>query len=219
MIIVLLGPPGAGKGTQASKISEALSIPHIATGDIFRDAVERGTELGRKAKEYMERGELVPDEIVNGIVKERISKPDCSNGFILDGYPRTLNQARALDEMLSEMGRKVDVVLNISVSEDEVVRRLSYRRVCRKCGAIYHLINDPPKREGICDRCGAELYQREDDREEVVRKRLRVYREQTKPLINYYRERGVLVDINGNGDIEEVWSQVEEAISSLRPSA
>jgi len=216
MIIVLLGPPGAGKGTQASKISETFSIPHIATGDIFREAVKKGTELGRKAKEYMERGELVPDEIVNGIVKERISEPDCSNGFILDGYPRTLNQAKALDEMLAEMNRKIDIVLNISVSEDNVVKRLSNRRVCKRCGAIYHLITNPPKKEGVCDKCGGELYQREDDREEVIRNRLSVYRKQTEPIIKYYEEEGLLVNIDGNREIEEVWDQIKRAIEGRR---
>lgn len=216
MIIVLFGPPGAGKGTQAERISREMGIPHIATGDMFREAVAKGTELGRKAQEYMRRGELVPDEIVNEMVRERISMPDCSRGFILDGYPRTVNQAKALDEMLAEMGRKVDVVLNLSVSDDEVVKRLSYRRICRRCGAIYHLINNPPRREGVCDRCGGELYQREDDREEVIRRRLRVYYEQTEPVLRYYAERGILRDIDGNGTVDEVWERVKKALEEVK---
>ncbi len=214
MIIVLFGPPGAGKGTQAVRISEMLSIPHIATGDIFREAVKKRTELGKKAEEYMKKGELVPDEIVNGIVRERISQPDCSNGFILDGYPRTLNQAEALDKMLAEMNRKVDLVLNIEVSEENIIKRLSNRRVCKKCGAVYHLITNPPKKDGICDKCGGELYQREDDKEEVIRNRLKVYHKQTEPIIKYYEEKGVLVNIDGNKSIEEVWNQIKEVITS-----
>jgi len=214
MIIVLFGPPGAGKGTQAVRISEMLSIPHIATGDIFREAVKKRTELGKKAEEYMKKGELVPDEIVNGIVRERISQPDCSNGFILDGYPRTLNQAEALDKMLAEMNRKVDLVLNIEASEENIIKRLSNRRVCKKCGAVYHLITNPPKKDGICDKCGGELYQREDDKEEVIRNRLKVYHKQTEPIIKYYEEKGVLVNIDGNKSIEEVWNQIKEVITS-----
>ena len=215
MIIILLGPPGAGKGTQAAKISEYLSIPHIATGDIFRDAIKQGTELGRRAKEYLEKGELVPDEIVNAIVRERISMDDCRNGFILDGYPRTLNQARALDDMLDDMGKSIDVVLNLIVPEDEIVRRLSYRRICRRCGAVYHLINNPPRVDGICDKCGGELYQREDDREDVIRNRLRVYHERTEPIVKYYKDRGLLVDINGSGSIDEVWSRIKSVLDKM----
>ncbi len=215
MIIILLGPPGAGKGTQAAKISEYLSIPHIATGDIFRDAIKQGTELGRRAKEYLEKGELVPDEIVNAIVRERISMDDCRNGFILDGYPRTLNQARALDDMLDDMGKSIDVVLNLIVPEDEIVRRLSYRRICRRCGAVYHLINNPPKVDGVCDKCGGELYQREDDREDVIRNRLRVYHERTEPIVKYYKDRGLLVDIDGSGSIDEVWSRIKSVLDKM----
>lgn len=215
MIIVLLGPPGAGKGTQASRISQTFSIPHIATGDIFREAVKKGTVLGKKAKEYMERGALVPDEIVNGIVEERIRNRDCSDGFVLDGYPRTLDQAKALDEMLERMGRSIDLVLNISVSEENVVERISKRRICRRCGAVYHLITNPPKKDGVCDRCGGELYQREDDKEEVVRNRLKVYHSQTEPIVNYYKEKGLLVDIDGNGGIEEVWAQIKGHVEAV----
>ena len=212
MIVILFGPPGAGKGTQAELISRKYSIPHIATGDIFREAISKGTELGRKAEEYLKRGDLVPDDIVNGIVWERISRPDCRRGFILDGYPRTMGQAKALDEMLDRLGMSIDVVLNINVDEENIIRRLSYRRICRSCGAVYHLINNPPKREGVCDKCGGQLYQRVDDREDVIRNRLKVYYERTRPLIEYYRGRGLLVDVDGNGGIEEVWRSIESIL-------
>jgi adenylate kinase len=212
MIILFLGAPGAGKGTQASIIAKKLGIPHISTGDIFREAVSKGTELGKKAKEYMDRGELVPDEIVIGIVKERIVADDCKNGFVLDGFPRTVAQAEALDQVLSEIDRKIDYVLNIVVSEDEVVKRLTGRRTCKNCGAVYHVIFNPPQKEGVCDVCGGELYQRDDDKEETVRNRLRVYFEKTAPLIDYYRNKGVLVDINGEQTVDEVTKEIERVI-------
>lgn len=215
MIIILFGPPGAGKGTQAAKISNKYGIPHIATGDIFREAISRGSEIGKKAEECLKRGDLVPDEIVNSIVRERISMEDCEEGFILDGYPRTIGQAQALDEMLSEMNKKVDVVINIEVSDDNIIRRLSYRRICKICGAVYHLITNPPRMDEICDKCGGPLYQREDDREDVIRNRLKVYRERTKPLISYYESKGILYNVNGNLSIEEVWRQIEEAITKV----
>lgn len=215
MIIILFGPPGAGKGTQAIRISEEFSIPHIATGDIFREAVDKKTELGKKAEEYMKRGELVPDKIVNEIVRERISKPDCEKGFILDGYPRTINQAEAMDKMLAEMNRRICLVLNLQVSEENVVKRLSYRRICKKCGTVYHLITNPPKKDNICDKCGGELYQREDDKEDVVRMRLKVYHEQTQPVIEYYVRKSLLKNIDGNKDIKDVWEQIKRIISEL----
>ncbi len=210
--LVIFGPPGAGKGTQAKMLSEKLGVPHIATGDIFREAVKAGTELGKLAKQYMDRGELVPDEVVIGIVEERLRRPDCSKGFILDGFPRTIKQAEALDEMLQRMGVKLDAVVNLEVSEDEVVKRISLRRTCRNCGAIYHLITNPPKKEGVCDKCGGELYQRDDDREETVRSRLRVYRQQTEPLLKFYEQRGLLKNVDGEKPIEEVFKEVLAAL-------
>ncbi len=216
MNLILLGPPGAGKGTQAKMISEKYGIPQIATGDILREAVAKGTELGKKAKEYMDRGELVPDEIVIGIVKERLKQPDCEKGFILDGFPRTLAQAEALDKMLEELGKKLDAVINIDVSEEEIVKRIVNRRTCRNCGAVYHLIFNPPKVEGKCDKCGGELYQRDDDKEETVRERLRVYRERTEPLIEYYKKKGLLYDVDGTKDIEGVFKQIDEILSKIK---
>ena len=212
MRLILFGPPGAGKGTQAQLLSSRLGVPQIATGDILREAVKEGTELGRLAKQYMDRGELVPDDVVIGIVEERLRRPDCARGFILDGFPRTIKQAEALDEILARMGVKLDAVINLEVDEEEVVRRLANRRTCRNCGAVYHLIFNPPKREGVCDRCGGPLYQRDDDREETIRNRLRVYREQTQPLLRYYEERGLLRNVNGNLSIEEVFNEILRAI-------
>jgi len=216
MNLIFLGAPGAGKGTQAKFIAEKYGIPQISTGDMLREAVAKGTELGKKAKEFMVQGKLVPDEIVIGIVKERIRQKDCEKGFILDGFPRTVAQAEALDRLMAEMGKKIDAVININVSEEEVVKRVVNRRVCRKCGAIYHLIYDPPKKEGICDKCGGELYQRDDDREEVVRERFAVYRKSTEPLIDYYRKKGVLFDVDGAKDIEGVRKQVISILEKLR---
>lgn len=212
MFLVLLGAPGVGKGTQASLLSNKLGIPHISTGDMFREAVARGTELGLRAKEYMERGELVPDEIVIGIVRERISQPDCSNGCILDGFPRTVAQAEALDEVLAESGKKVDCAINIVVDEEEIVRRLSGRRTCAKCGKIYHLVYSPPANNSVCDECGGELYQRDDDKEEVIRNRLKVYYEKTAPLINYYLEKSVLRNVKGEGTVEGVTAEIERVL-------
>lgn len=210
MVILFLGAPGAGKGTQASLIAKKLNIPHISTGDIFREAVSKGTELGRKAKEYMDRGELVPDEVVIGIVKERLSQEDCRNGFVLDGFPRTVAQAEALDKVLEDLGAKLDFVFNINVSEEEVVRRLTGRRTCRNCNAVYHVEFNPPAKDGICDACGGELYQRDDDKEETVRNRMRVYLEKTAPLIDYYKSKGVLIDINGELPVDGVTKEIEK---------
>ncbi len=212
MNLILIGAPGAGKGTQAKKIVEKYGIPHIATGDILREAVAKGTELGKKAKEYMDRGELVPDEVVIGIVKERLKRPDCEKGFLLDGFPRTLKQAEALDEMLEELGKKLDAVIYIDVPEEEVVRRIVNRRTCRNCGAVYHLIYAPPKEPNKCDKCGGELYQRDDDKEETVRARFKVYMEQTSPLIEYYKKKKVLYSVDGTKTIDEVFDQIDEIL-------
>lgn len=212
--MIFLGAPGAGKGTQAEKISGRMNIPHISTGDMFREAVSNQTELGKKAGEYMDRGELVPDEVVVGIVKERLLKPDCKQGCILDGFPRTLPQAEALDEVLDEMGKSVDYVLNIEVSEEEVVKRLTGRRTCRNCGTIYHIEFNKPEREGVCGKCGGELYQRDDDKEETVRNRLRVYGEKTAPLVNYYRRKGVLINIDGEQSVGEVTDEIMRVLEN-----
>ncbi len=208
MNIIMLGPPGAGKGTQAQMLAEKYGIPQISTGDMLRAAVAEGTELGKKAKEYMDKGQLVPDEVVIGIVKERLSKPDCEKGFILDGFPRTVAQAEALDKMLAEMGKKIDYVINIVVPDEEILKRLTGRRTCRKCGAMYHVIYNPPKVEGVCDKCGGELYQRDDDKEETIKNRLSVYHSQTAPLIGYYRKKGVLVNIDGTKDIKSIFEDI-----------
>jgi adenylate kinase len=206
--IVLLGAPGVGKGTQAEKLAKELSIPHISTGDMFREAVARGTEMGMKAKEYMDRGELVPDDVVIGVVKERLSQPDCANGFILDGFPRTVAQAEALERVMEELGKNIEYAISIDVAEDEIVRRLSGRRTCEACGKVYHVIYNPPKQEGVCDACGGALYQRDDDREETIRNRLRVYNEKTAPLIDFYARRGVLKRIDGSKPVDEVTADI-----------
>lgn len=216
MNLILLGAPGAGKGTQAKIIMEKYGIPQISTGDMLREAVAKGTELGKKAREYMTQGKLVPDDIVVSIVKERLSQKDCETGFILDGFPRTLAQAEALDKILEEMGKRIDAVINVNVPEDEVVKRIVYRRTCKRCGAIYHLIYNPPKKEGICDKCGGELYQREDDKEETVRERYRVYKKNTEPLIDYYRKKGILYDVDGTKDIEGVKREILEILEKIK---
>ena len=214
MRLVIFGPPGAGKGTQAKLLSERLGVPHIATGDMLREAVKAGTRLGGLAKKYMDEGRLVPDEVVIGMVEERLRQPDCSKGFILDGFPRTIEQAEALDSELEKLGLKLDAVLNLEVGDEEVVKRIALRRTCRSCGAVFHLIFNPPRREGVCDRCGGELYQRDDDREEVVRNRLKVYRQQTKPLLEFYRRRGLLRDVNGERSIEDVFKEILAALGA-----
>lgn len=210
--MIMLGPPGSGKGTQAKRLTERFGIPQISTGDILREAVKEGTPLGKEAKRYMDEGKLVPDEVVVGIVRERLKEPDCEKGFILDGFPRTVAQAEALDRILEEMGRKIDHVIDIEVSEDELLKRLTGRRTCKRCGAMYHIIFNPPKRDGICDQCGGELYQRDDDKEETIKARLKVYREQTAPLIDYYEKRGLLRRIEGSGKIEEIEERILKAI-------
>jgi len=208
MNIVFLGPPGAGKGTQAKILIERCGIPQISTGDMLREHRAKGTELGKKAQEYMDKGQLVPDEIILGMVKERLSQPDCQKGFILDGFPRTVAQAEALDKLLSEMGKKLDFALALIVPDDLLVERLTGRRTCKNCGMMYHIKYKPPKVEGKCDVCGGELYQRPDDNEETVRNRLKVYHEQTAPLIEYYKNKGILREIDGSKSIEEITQQI-----------
>ncbi|WP_457756274.1 adenylate kinase [Thermodesulfatator indicus] len=208
MNIVFLGPPGAGKGTQAKMIAEKFGIPQISTGDMFREHLSKGTELGKKAKEYMDKGALVPDEIVLGMVEERLKQPDCEKGFILDGFPRTVPQAEALDKLLEKLGKKIDYAILIDVPDEELVKRLTGRRTCKKCGMMYHVMFKPPKEEGKCDMCGGELYQRADDNEETVRNRLKVYHEQTEPIIEYYEKKGVLHRIDGMGSIDEIFNRI-----------
>jgi adenylate kinase len=216
MNIVFLGPPGAGKGTQAKILIERYGIPQVSTGDMLREHRAKGTELGKKAQEYMDKGQLVPDEIILGMVKERLSQPDCQKGFILDGFPRTVAQAEALDKLLSEMGKKLDFALALIVPDDLLVERLTGRRTCKNCGMMYHIKYKPPKVEGKCDVCGGELYQRPDDNEETVRNRLEVYHEQTAPLIEYYKIKGILREIDGSKSIEEI---TQEIISILEGKA
>jgi adenylate kinase len=212
MNIVMLGPPGAGKGTQAALLAERLDIPHVATGDLFRGALKEETELGLTAKAYMERGELVPDEVTIGMVRERLQEPDCDGGLILDGFPRTVEQAKALEGLLAEQDRMIDAVLFIDAEEDELVRRLSSRWTCRNCQAVYNVISNPPRERGKCDICGGELYQRPDDVPQTVRNRIVVYRDQTSPLIDYYQDEGLLITIKSEGGIERVQEKILEAL-------
>lgn len=209
---VLLGPPGAGKGTQAVRLVEKYEIPHISTGDIFRKNIKEGTELGEKAQEYMNAGALVPDELVVDLVKDRLQQDDCKNGFLLDGFPRTIFQAEKLDEFLSESNLKMDIVINLKVEKEALIKRLTGRRVCKDCGASYHIVNIPPKKEGVCDICGGELIQRKDDNIETVENRINVYEEQTAPLIGYYKEAGSLVDFDGEASLDEVFDAIVQAI-------
>ena len=208
MKLILLGPPGAGKGTQAVRLVEHYKIPQISTGDILRKAVKEGTEMGVMAKGYMDKGALVPDEVVIGIIRDRILESDCDNGYILDGFPRTIAQAEALEGMLSEMGSRIDHVVNISVNDEEIVKRLTGRRTCPACGAGYHIHFDPPEKEGVCDKCGGVLIQRDDDTEGTIRSRLKVYRDQTEPLISFYDGKGLLRTIPGEGGMEEIFKSI-----------
>ncbi|MBM7588284.1 adenylate kinase [Bacillus pakistanensis] len=212
MNIVLMGLPGAGKGTQAEKIVEKYGIPHISTGDMFRAAIKEGTELGLEAKSFMDKGELVPDKVTIGIVRERLSKEDCHKGFLLDGFPRTVAQADALENMLSDLGKKIDYVINIDVDKGILMERLTGRRICKNCGATYHLVFNPPSESGVCDRCGGELYQRADDNEETVQNRLDVNIKQTQPLLSFYEEKGYLRNINGQQDIKQVFADIDELL-------
>lgn len=215
MNLILLGPPGAGKGTQAKRISSEMNIPHISTGDIFRENLKKETELGKLAKTYMDKGLLVPDSVVIDIVADRLEKDDCKNGFLLDGFPRTVEQADALKKVLAENNSKVDAALNIEVENEELLIRLTGRRVCKKCGESFHIKFQAPKVEGVCDKCGGELFQRDDDSLETAENRLKVYGEQTAPLINYYKNEGTLFDIDGAQDVEDVFADIVKIIGSV----
>ncbi|MDI3533679.1 MAG: adenylate kinase [Thermosediminibacterales bacterium] len=212
MRLIFLGPPGAGKGTQAEKISKEFELPHVSTGDIFRKALKEGTELGLKAKNYMDKGLLVPDDVVVAIVEERLKQEDCEKGFILDGFPRTVPQAEALDMSMKELNRSIDHVINISVSKEELIERLTGRRVCSKCGASFHIKYNTPKEEGVCDICGGELIQRDDDRIETVNERLNVYNEQTQPLIEYYKQKKLLRTVDGEKGIDKVFEEISKIL-------
>lgn len=212
MRLVLLGPPGSGKGTQAKMLTEKYGVPQISTGDILRAAVAGGTPLGREAKTYMDRGALVPDDVVIGIVRDRLTKPDCQSGYLLDGFPRTVAQAEALTHMLKELGVPLPIVVSLDVTEEELIRRLAGRRTCQACGESFHLEFHPPRVKGICDKCGGNLVQREDDQEETIRRRLQVYREQTEPLIGYYQSQGLLKAIKGLGETGEVFARISRVL-------
>ena len=210
-----MGLPGAGKGTQAERIVEEYNIPHISTGDMFRAAMKEETPLGLEAKSYMDKGELVPDEVTIGIVRERLAKDDCQKGFLLDGFPRTVAQAEALEQLLAEMDRRLDYVINIEVNKDSLLERLTGRRICKDCGATYHLVFNPPAKEGVCDRCGGELYQRADDNVETVQTRLEVNIQQSQPLITFYEGKGYLRNLDGQQPIDKVFADIEELLGSL----
>ncbi|OUO78846.1 adenylate kinase [Blautia sp. An249] len=212
MRLIMLGAPGAGKGTQAKKIAEKYSIPHISTGDIFRANIKNGTELGKKAKTYMDQGLLVPDELVCDLVVDRVGQPDCEKGYVLDGFPRTIPQAESLDAALKAVGSKIDYAIDVDVPDENIISRMSGRRACLKCGATYHLKYAAPKKEGVCDTCGEALVLREDDKPETVQKRLNVYHEQTQPLIDYYTKAEILVTVDGTKDMEEVFQAITEIL-------
>lgn len=214
MKIIMLGAPGAGKGTQAKKIADKWQIPHISTGDIFRSNIKNGTELGKKAKEFMDQGLLVPDELVVDLVVDRVKQDDCAKGYVLDGFPRTIPQATALDEALASIGGKIDYAINVEVPDENIINRMAGRRACVACGATYHIVHIPTKVEGICDRCGAELILRDDDKPETVKKRLDVYHEQTQPLIDYYTEKGVLAEVDGTKDMEDVFNAIVKVLEA-----
>lgn len=215
-IVVMFGPPGAGKGTQAIALSQKYGIPQISTGDIFREAVRQGTALGKKAQTYMNRGVLVPDEVVIGIIEERIGQKDCEKGFVLDGFPRTIAQAEALDKLLEKRKTPISHVINLKVDDDELVKRSAARRLCKSCNAVYNLRFNPPTTDGKCDACGGELVQRDDDKDEVVRSRLKVYTEKTMPLLDFYAKKKLLRDVDGSRDIEEVKASVDRIMKGKK---
>lgn len=208
MKIIMLGAPGAGKGTQAKMIADRYSVPHISTGDIFRANIKNNTELGQEAKKYMDQGLLVPDELTVKILLDRVAAEDCKNGYVLDGFPRTIPQAEVLNHALTELGEKVDFAIDVDVPDENIINRMSGRRACLSCGATYHIVHIPPKTEGVCDRCGSELILRDDDKAETVKNRLQVYHEQTQPLIDYYTEQGVLRTVDGTKDMKDVFEEI-----------
>ncbi|MBE6014966.1 MAG: adenylate kinase [Lachnospiraceae bacterium] len=214
MKIIMLGAPGAGKGTQAKKIADKYGVPHISTGDIFRANIKEGTELGNKAKTYMDKGLLVPDELVVDLVVDRVKNEDCKNGYVLDGFPRTIPQAECLDKALEEMNDSMDYAINIDVPDENIISRMGGRRACVGCGATYHVVNIPPKKEGICDRCGGELILRDDDKPETVKKRLDVYHEQTQPLIDYYTKKGIIKDVDGTMEMDDVFNAIVDILGA-----
>jgi len=214
MKIIMLGAPGAGKGTKAKKIAEKYQIPHVSTGDIFRSNIKEGTQLGRKAKEYMDQGALVPDELTIGMLMDRIQQEDCKNGYVLDGFPRTIPQAESLQKAITEMGQKIDFAINVDVPDENIISRMSGRRACISCGATYHIVYNPSKVAGICDVCGSELVLRDDDKPETVKKRLAVYHDQTRPLIDYYKEAGVLVNVDGTQELNKVFSDITDILGA-----
>ena len=208
MKIIMLGAPGAGKGTQAKMLAEKYGIPHVSTGDIFRANIKEQTELGIEAKKYMDQGLLVPDELTVKILLDRVAKDDCKNGYVLDGFPRTIPQAEVLDKAVAELGESIDYAINVDVKDENIIRRMSGRRACLKCGATYHIEHIPPKQEGICDKCGSELVLRDDDKPETVEKRLKVYHEQTQPLIDFYGKKGILREVDGSQDMKDVFNAI-----------
>lgn len=216
MNLILMGLPGAGKGTQAERIVEKFHIPHISTGDMFRAAISEQSKLGMEAKSYMDKGELVPDEVTIGIVRERLQKEDCKTGFLLDGFPRTVKQASALDEMLTDMGREVECVIHVDVPQELLMKRLTGRRICKECGSTYHLEFNPPKVAGVCNKCSGALYQRTDDNEETVNNRLEVNMKQMQPLLDYYKKAGVEKTFNGNQDIEVVFEEISNFLGTIQ---
>ena len=214
MKIIMLGAPGAGKGTQAKFISEKFGIPHVSTGDIFRANIKEGTDLGKEAKGYMDKGQLVPDELTVRILLDRVSKDDCKNGYVLDGFPRTIPQAEVLDKEVSKMGDKIDIAINVDVPDENIVRRMGGRRACLKCGATYHTEHIPPKKEGICDACGSDLVLRDDDKPETVKNRLDVYHKQTQPLIDYYSAKNILKTVDGTRDMNDVFADIVKLLEA-----